>query len=89
MAADLAVRTEGLPALQLWDTIMQRPVQCQFREDNQAAIRVLETGRNPTMRHMGRTHKVDLAWLHERFTESEQIKLSYCPTDEQAADIFP
>ena len=36
---------------------------------------------------MGRTHNVDMAWTFERFKE-KQVKLRYCRSNEQAADIF-
>jgi hypothetical protein len=58
---DLAVRTVGLPALTLWEEILQRKMAIQFMEDNNAAIRMIETGRFPLMRHLGHTHKVNLA----------------------------
>ena len=37
-----------------------------FHEDNETMIRVCETGRNPTMRHLGRVHIVGVQWLHGR-----------------------
>ena len=43
VAADLAIRTEGLPALQLWDMVLERPVKLLFQEDNQATIQILKT----------------------------------------------
>ena len=52
VAADHAVRTDGIPALPLW-------VRVFFNADNETAIKVLGTGENPTMDQMGRTHKVD------------------------------
>ena len=55
--------------------------------DNAAAIRIIQTGKNPTIRHLGRTHRVDLAWLHEQFV-SNSFKLMYCETNSMAADIF-
>ena len=58
-----------------------------FEEDNAAAIRVIESGKNPTIRHLSRTHKVDLAWLHENFL-SKQFIMRYCDTSRQSADIF-
>ena len=61
VAADIAVRTEGLPALQLWEAVLERKVTLLFQEDNAAAIRIIETGKNPTIRHLGRTHRVGLA----------------------------
>ena len=36
-----------------------------FHEDNQAMIRVVATGKNPTMRYLVRTHRVSVAWLHD------------------------
>ena len=87
VAADAALRLVGLPALQLWDRLLPQPAHILFHEDNQAMIRICETGRNPTMRHLGRTHRVDVAWLHERFA-SPDVTLQYVVTDEQCADIF-
>ena len=68
VSADLAVRTEGIPALELWNVLLGRELRLVFHEDNQAMIAVCGSGKNPTMRHLGRTHKVDVAWLHERFS---------------------
>ena len=39
VAADVAVRLEGVPALPLWDLLLGRPQQILFHEDNQAMIR--------------------------------------------------
>ena len=40
-------------------------------------MRVVETGRNPTMRYIGRTHGVSIAWLHERFKDKHHL-MTYC-----------
>ena len=50
-------------------------------------IRVCQTGRNPTMRHLGRTHRVSVAWLHQRFAELG-IDLRFEMTHRHAADIY-
>ena len=86
-AADFAIRTSGVPAMQLWDTILRRDAGLVFHEDNQAMIRVIKTGRNPTMRHLRRTHRVSVAWTHETFS-SLSIQLLYEKTHRQCADIF-
>ncbi len=45
VAADLAIRTEGLPALDLWSTLLKNPdLTVHFAEDNQACIQVINTG---------------------------------------------
>ncbi|MFM7990304.1 MAG: hypothetical protein ACKPKO_64415, partial [Candidatus Fonsibacter sp.] len=58
-----------------------------FHEDNQAMIRVVKTGNNPTMRYLSRTHRVSVAWLHEVFSMKE-INLVYEATSRMCADIF-
>ena len=87
VAADLGIRTEGLPALCLWEVLLDRAVLCVLCEDNEAGIRILETGRNPTIRHLGRVHKVGIAFLHECYERGDVI-MQYTPTDRQSADIF-
>ena len=51
----------------MWEAVLERKVTLLFQEDNAAAIRIIETGKTATIRHLGRTHRVDLAWLHEQF----------------------
>ena len=67
VAVDYALRLVGSPALNLWDTFLGKSTQCIFHEGNSAMIQVCRTGRNLTMRHLGRTRRVDVRWLHERF----------------------
>ena len=45
------------------------------------------TGKNPTMRHIGRTHGICDAWLSERF-KNKDFTMNICPTDYICADIF-
>ena len=133
IALDAALRLEGLPALMLWDTVIeglntarvvpskssnalsdqgqnnltQRPgdaqnssgkksqsywfcsltrelqpyiidlvppstapssgsAQLYLFEDNEAVIKMCLKGRSPILRHISRTHRVDLDWLTER-----------------------
>ena len=87
VAADHGVRVEGLPAVTLWNVLLKRDVSLVLCEDNESAARVIETGRNPTMRHILRTHKVDLAFLHERFAGGDLI-MEVTPSHRQSADIF-
>ena len=87
VAADAGVRAEGLPAVTLWEILLGRTLDLVLCEDNQLAARVIETGRNRTMRHIGRTHKADLAFLHERFARGD-IKIEITPALRQSADIF-
>ena len=79
---------EGLPSLQLWERLLGRPVKLRVKEDNQATIKVVKKGFSPKLRHIQRTHKVNLGCLQEIFDEDESSVLEYVETDKQAADIF-
>jgi hypothetical protein len=78
---------EGLPALDLWSVILDRPATLFFHEDNQAMIQVCMSGRNPTMRHLGRTHRVSVNALHEMI-HRDDVLLIYEESSRQAADIY-
>ena len=67
MATAFALRTVGMPALSLWHTLLPHRPVILVHEDNQAMLRVVETGKNPTMRYLHRTHRDNVAWLHEAF----------------------
>jgi hypothetical protein len=58
-----------------------------FKEDNEATIRIINTGKSPALRHVGRTHRVDLAFLQENKVKGE-MDLQYCPTEYMCADVF-
>ena len=45
-------------------------------------------GRSPAMRHVARTHRVDLDWLWERIRVDPGIFIKYVGTKEQIADVF-
>ena len=87
MSADVGVRTFGLPALDLWSLLLNRGVKLVLEEDNSAAKRVIETGRNPTMRHLNRTHKVDLRFRFEQVANGN-MEVRQCPTESMAADVL-
>ena len=65
VSAEAALRLCGFPALDLFEASLQREVLLELMEDNQSTIQIIKTGRNPTMRHMTRTHGVNVSWLHD------------------------
>ena len=83
-----AMRTCGLPALDFWDVVACRPMQLVFEEDNAAFIKVMQNGGNSVaLRHMSRTHGINLCWLSE-VLKQRQVKLQHCESANMAADIF-
>ena len=50
-------------------------------------ITVAEIGHNPTMHYLARTHRVSVAWLHEKFSQ-QNIGLMYEVSSRMCADIY-
>ncbi len=46
----------------------------------------MSTGRAPTLRHITRTHRVSVAWIHERVS-SPDLNLRDCVSEVMAVDI--
>ena len=61
---------EGLPALSLWSELLGRhDLELVIHEDNQATILVAKKGYSPKLRHISRTHKVNLGCISEQLAE--------------------
>ena len=67
---------------------VERDVQVAYKEDNQATIKVVESGFSQKLRHVLRTHKVNIASLNEVIEGSPSASIDYIDTKEQAADVF-
>ena len=48
---------------------------------------VIRSGRNPTMRHLSRTHGISISWLHEQ-CRNQEVQLEYITTTLMAADTY-
>ena len=57
-------------------------------EDNDAVIKMIVKGRSPNLRHVGRTHRVDLDWLFERINKDPGMFVKWVGTKEQLGDIL-
>ena len=80
-----------IPALDLWEAMCPNMSTPMFHEDNQAMILVVNSGRNPTMRHIGRVHRVSLSWIHERLgrhKDRDETVLFYQTSENMSADIY-
>ena len=71
------------------DLIMGVPhsVQPVILEDNQATIRILESGKSPAFRHADKTQRLNLGWISEQFKRKHYV-LAYINTQLQAADVL-
>ena len=100
VAGALALRQEGVPVQEFFDATMgnvgsggatdggaKRRKILYFHADNSAMIICCKSGKNQTMRHMGRTHGISLQWLHDELQKG-YCELRYIDTSKMAADIF-
>ena len=87
IAADFAVRVEGIPCLDLWDTLLGKKNSLRFEEDNDATFKIIKKGRSPALGHVKRTHGVCLRWLFD-ICATPDVAIQYCRSEYQSADIF-
>ena len=64
-----------------------RQVALNFHEDNETAIIAMRSGYSSVMRHISRTHGVDLPWLASMFKRAD-VNLYYERSALQAADVY-
>ena len=91
MSANHGITYELLPAMDAADYVLRKSYQAYFHEDNTAMIRAIITGRNPTMRHLGRVHRVSVQWMHEslgKHPNAGSTVLFYDDTQNMSADVY-
>ena len=59
-----------------------------FVQDNDAVIKMVVKARAPTLKHVSRTHRIDLDWLFERVSADPSIYGRYIHTKLQLADLL-
>ena len=57
-------------------------------EDNEAAIKMINKDRSPTMRHGSRTHRVAVDWLFDKINLDSKIQNRCIDTKHQLADTL-
>ena len=128
VAAEQAIRTEGLQALAFWELVVEllgtqpkkvetptaklstlemNPYSERFdpgkyfaytqkpaatttliiAEDNEAVIKIVKKARSMALRHLPRTHRIDLQWLFE-VCSNPRIRMLYVNTKQQIADLM-
>ena len=99
VAGAFALRQEGIPVQMFFDATvgmlssstnggaLEDRKTLYFHADNTAMITCCKSGKNQTMRHMGRTHGISLQWMHDEIRKG-YCELRYIDTAKMAADVF-
>ncbi len=80
--------------LDIWEMVLtifaekEVPAILNVFGDNQATLHVCARGRSVNLRHLNRTHRVNLSFLYDIALLSPSIYLQYVQTGNQAADIL-
>ena len=72
----------------LWEKLLGKPLVLEIMEDNQGTEGAIEKGYSPALRHLPKTQKCCLDFLHEVITVQQICHLTLVPTNERVADIF-
>ena len=92
IAAAFGLRTEGIPFQILWDIILneskKKGIRLTIAEDNEAMMKICKSGNITKLRHLSRTHRVNIAFVLERLNSDENIELVRVETNNMAADIY-
>ena len=57
-------------------------------EDNDPVIQICIKGRNPTLRHVPRIHRINVDSIYARLREDPDILMRYWPTKYQLANLL-
>ena len=87
VAANLGVRTLGIPFLGVCEKVITEKLKLVFNEDNQSVSQVMKTGKNLTMRHLSRAHGISVSALYD-YCKRPEVLLVYIISELQRADIF-
>ena len=65
----------------------QQKTRLIIAEDNEAVIKLVKKARSMALRHLPRTHRIDVHWLFE-VCSHERVEMRYVNTKQQAADLM-
>jgi len=82
-----AVSQDAVPTVDHLYEILGQEIPLTCFQDNDATIAVVRNGWSIKLRHVTKTHKIDLACLYDLFKDPFTF-LVHCPTDQQAADVL-
>ena len=78
---------EAIPMQDLFDLVLNRPINLVCQQDNSSVIQIVHGGYSAKLRHLKKLHKLNLSALYELFNDP-QIVLHYIKTALQRADPF-
>ena len=86
VSAEKIMREVAIPWQMFWSFALARHVLVRLQEDNQACIKIIMSGYSLALRHISKTHRINIAWLAERFAEKDRYVVEYVKSEDQLSD---
>ena len=86
MALSYVLFEEAIDLAELYSQVLGRRVMLKLREDSEACAKVVSTGYSRKLRHLKRTHKVNIAAVKEQL-DRDDTQLELVNTTRQKADV--
>ena len=86
VSAEKIMREVAIPWQVFWSFVLARHVLVRLQEDNQACIKIMLSGYSLALRHISKTHRINIAWLAERFADKDRFVIEHVRSEDQLAD---
>ena len=80
-----ALFNDALPLLEVWQTIIPG-IKLLCREDNEACIAIVRKGYSAKLRHLSKTHRINVSSTCEAVNDNDDVELGYVNTNDQKGD---
>ena len=87
VATNDGLRRLSLPALLLYEAVLDRSVTLDLYSDSQASIGVVKSGSSSALNYTRKSQRLSIAWLRDILQELS-IRIEYVITDLNIADLF-
>ena len=86
IAISSAMFTEIFNVQTMLEQLLERPVEVNYRQDNQAVVGIVTSGYSAKLRHAPRVHRVNVSSVSEVLSEGFLRSIWYTKTSEQIAN---
>ena len=77
---------DAIPSLDFADKHLGKDLQLECRQDDSAFLSIVHLGYSPKLRHVTKTHRINLSSLYDEVFDSGIAKLTFVTTTQQRAD---
>lgn len=88
VALSTGVRGEGIAIQRMMSAFLARSVHLVAEVENTQAIAAVARGHSKKLRHLARSQRVNIGFLHDLVSGDFGVRVEYCRSDQQKAYMF-